>query len=224
MASSYGIITFCNFQSTRWCTLSLTLTLPQSHKKVVWGRVIQTDLVVSPLTRALEGAYYAPPVFLRISKKRRRAAPPNFQYLLNNQEYTLCANLDFPGQKVRSAADSLRHGLGEFPPVPWAHGDITTTLTSGTIFGHLVDYWYNWPNYLTGQVIKLLIVRCTTDKLNIYVSNDSGLWPLYLEHVEMHLWLNMFVYFPDLFPIWQEWWVSTATLVVSLWHSACFQK
>ena len=40
---SYGINTSCNFQSARSSTLALTRC--QSCKKVMWGRVIQTDLV-----------------------------------------------------------------------------------------------------------------------------------------------------------------------------------
>ena len=40
--------------------------------------------------------------FSQISQKTARAAPPNLGYLRKNQEYTLCANFDFPGQKVRS--------------------------------------------------------------------------------------------------------------------------
>ena len=40
--------------------------------------------------------------FSRISQKRPCAAPPNLGYLHTNRKYTLCANFDFPGQKVRS--------------------------------------------------------------------------------------------------------------------------
>ena len=37
-----------------------------------------------------------------ISRKRRRAALPNLGYLRTNQEYIMCANFDFLGQKVKS--------------------------------------------------------------------------------------------------------------------------
>ena len=42
----YGLITSCNFQSVR--SYSLPLTRSQSCKKVIWGRVIQADLVTRP--------------------------------------------------------------------------------------------------------------------------------------------------------------------------------
>ena len=52
----------------------------------------------SGLTRALEGRRHIipPPVFANISKT------PNLVYLRRNQEYTLCATFDFPGQNFRS--------------------------------------------------------------------------------------------------------------------------
>ena len=46
VVGSYGLITSCSFQSAR--SSSLALTLSQSCKKVMWGWVIQTDLVTWP--------------------------------------------------------------------------------------------------------------------------------------------------------------------------------
>ena len=60
-------------------------------------------LLHSSLTRALErGAKNAlPSGFSRIAKKRRRAAPPFFQYLLTIEFYTLCKNFNPRSPKVR---------------------------------------------------------------------------------------------------------------------------
>ena len=44
----YGIITSCNFQGARSSTLAVTRS--QSCKMVMWGRVIQTNLVTWPFT------------------------------------------------------------------------------------------------------------------------------------------------------------------------------
>ena len=55
------------------------------------------------LTRALEGAKNAHPYgFSRIAEKRRRAAPPFFQYLLTIKFDTLCKNFSPRSPKVRS--------------------------------------------------------------------------------------------------------------------------
>ena len=58
------------------------------------------------LTRALEGGGGAknahPSGFSRIAEKRRRTAPPFFQYLLTIEFYTLCKNFSRKSPKVRS--------------------------------------------------------------------------------------------------------------------------
>ena len=56
------------------------------------------------LTRALEGGQKmpTPPVFREIAEKRRRAAPPFFQYLLTIEFDTLCENFSPMSPKVRS--------------------------------------------------------------------------------------------------------------------------
>ena len=58
-----------------------------------------------PLTRALEGGGAKnahPSGFSRIAEKRRRAAPPFFQYLLTIEFDTLCKNFSPRSPKVRS--------------------------------------------------------------------------------------------------------------------------
>ena len=61
---------------------------------MTWGR----------LTRALEGGAKnaLPSGFSRIAEKRRRAAPPFFQYLLTIEFHTLCENFNPRSPKVRS--------------------------------------------------------------------------------------------------------------------------
>ena len=56
------------------------------------------------LTRALEGGAKnaLPSGFSRIAEKRRRAAPPFFQYLLRIELDTLCKNFNPRSPKVRS--------------------------------------------------------------------------------------------------------------------------
>ena len=56
------------------------------------------------LIRALEGGanYAHPSGFSGITKKRRRAAPPFFQYLLTIELDTLCKNFSLRSPKVRS--------------------------------------------------------------------------------------------------------------------------
>ena len=57
------------------------------------------------LTRALEGGgakNALPSGFSRVTEKRRRAAPPFFQYLLIIELHTLCKNFNLRSPKVRS--------------------------------------------------------------------------------------------------------------------------
>ena len=67
------------------------------------------------LTRALEGEgakNALPSGFSRIAEKRRRAAPPFFQYLLTIELDTLCTNLSSRSPKVRSPGQvKVKNGI-----------------------------------------------------------------------------------------------------------------
>ena len=69
----YVLITSSNFQSTRSSTLALTRS--QSCKMVMWGRVIQTDLVFPLSTKNLRGgADIRPPSVRELKSKVAGAA------------------------------------------------------------------------------------------------------------------------------------------------------
>ena len=88
----------------------------------------------------------SPPVFSRIAEKRRRAAPPFFQYLLTIELDTLCKKFSPRSPKVRSPGQ-----------VKAKNGFLTLRLRSG----HTM--------YLIG--FKLSAFYKVIDTYNLYISD-----------------------------------------------------
>ena len=92
--------------SLSWCDIFRSLSTSKARADI-FSRFF---LIVSELfknvvlTRALEGGAKnaLPSGFSRIAEKRRRAAPPFFQYLLTIEFHTLCENFNPRSPKVRS--------------------------------------------------------------------------------------------------------------------------
>ena len=143
--------------------------------------IIQT----AALTRALEGGGQkmpSPPVFSRIAEKRRRAAPPFFQYLLRIELHTLCQNFNSRSPKVRSPGQvkvkngfltlRLRSGHTRYPIgfKPSVFHKMTDTYNL-----YISDFWYlrpevrsiSWPHHYKSMAkiqivpIEWLCVRTT---------------------------------------------------------------
>ena len=128
----------------------------------------------STLTRALEGGAKNahPSGFLRIAEKRRRAAPPFFQYLLPIEFDTLCKNFSCRSPKVRSPGQvkvknrfltlRLRSGHTRYPfgfKLSAFHKVIDTYNL------YISDFWYlspevrsiSWPHHYIKSIGKNLI-------------------------------------------------------------------
>ena len=107
-------------------------------------------LLKRSLTRALEGGGGAknalPSGFSRIAEKRRRAAPPFFQYLLRIELHTLCQNFNPGSPKVRSPGQ-----------VKVKNGFLTLRLCSGH------------TRYPIG--FKPSVFHKMTDTYNLYISD-----------------------------------------------------
>ena len=120
-----------------------------------FGAILPWSCLLWPLTRALEGGGGKKcPLsgFSRIAGKRRRAAPPFFQYLLTIELDTLCENFNPRLPKVRSTGQ-----------VKVKNGFLTLRLCSGhtrypigfkpsafhkiidTYNFYISDFWYLWP-------------------------------------------------------------------------------
>ena len=118
-------------------------------KCVMWAvpcRISHTEM--HPLTRALEGGAKnaLPSGFSRIAEKRRRAAPPFFQYLLRIELHTLCQNFNPRSPKVRSPGQ-----------VKVKNGFLTLRLRSGHT-RYPIDF-------------KPSVFHKITDTYNLYISD-----------------------------------------------------
>ena len=107
------------------------------------------------LTRALEGGgakNSLPSGFSRIAEKRRRAAPPFFQYLLTIELDTLCQNFNPRSPKVRSPGQvKIKNG---FPTLRPRSGHTRYPIGSKRSAFHKIidtynlyisDFLYLWP-------------------------------------------------------------------------------
>ena len=123
-----------------------------------------SSLLFFSLTRALEGGAKnaLPSGFSRIAEKRRRAAPPFFQYLLTIEFHTLCENFNPRSPKVRSPGQvkvkngfltlRLRSGHTRYPIgfKPSAFHKVIDTYNL-----YISDFWYlspevrsiSWPHH-----------------------------------------------------------------------------
>ena len=93
-----------------------------------------------------------PSGFSRVTEKRRRAAPPFFQYLLTIELDTLCKNLSLrspkvrlPGQvKVKNGFLNLRLRSGHsMYPIGFKRSAFHEVIDTYNLY--ISDFWYLWP-------------------------------------------------------------------------------